>query len=39
MLRIIAEEYRREAVGFEGRAVHGSGVGAEIRGWLKRGGK
>ena len=27
--------YRREAVGFEGRAAHGSGVGAEIRGWRK----
>ncbi len=39
MLLIIAEDYRREAVGFEGRAAHGSGVGAEIRGWLKRGGK
>ena len=35
MLRIIAEDYRREAVGFEGRAAHGSGVGAEIRGWRK----
>ena len=35
MLRIIAENYRREAVGFEGRAAHGSGVGAEIRGWRK----
>ena len=27
---------RREAVGFEGRAAHGSGVGAEIRGWRSR---
>ena len=26
---------RREAVGFEGRAAHGSGVGAEIRDWRK----
>ena len=28
---------RREAVGFEGRAAHGSGVGAEIRGWRRPG--
>ena len=35
ILRITAEDYRREAVGFEGRAAHGSGVGAEIRGWRK----
>ena len=35
MLKIIAEDYRREAIGFEGRAAHGSGVGAEIRGWRK----
>ena len=32
-MRITTEEYRREAVGFEGRAAHGSVVGAEIRGW------
>ena len=36
ILRITAAEYRREAVGFEGRAAHGSGVGAEIRGWRSR---
>ena len=35
-MRITAEDYRREAVGFEGRAAHGSGVGAEIRGWRSR---
>ena len=35
-LRITAKDYRREAVGFEGRAAHGSGVGAEIRGWRSR---
>ena len=28
ILRITTEDYRREAVGFEGRAAHGSGVGA-----------
>ena len=28
--------YRREAGGFEGRAAHGSVVGAEIRGWRSR---
>ena len=28
---------RREAVGFKGRAAHGSGVGAEIRGWRRPG--
>ena len=39
MLWITDSFTRREAVGFEGRAAHGSGVGAEIRGWLKRGGK
>ena len=37
ILRITAEDYRREAVGFEGRAAHGSGVGAEIRGWRRPG--
>ena len=36
ILRITTEDYRREAVGFEGRAAHGSGVGAEIRGWRSR---
>ena len=36
ILRITAKDYRREAVGFEGRAAHGSGVGAEIRGWRSR---
>ena len=36
ILRITAEDYRREAVGFEGRAAHGSVVGAEIRGWRSR---
>ena len=36
-MRITTEEYRREAVGFEGRAAHGSGVGAEIRGWRRPG--
>ena len=29
--------YRREAGGFEGRAAHGSVVGAEIRGWRRPG--
>ena len=28
---------RREAVGFNARAAHGSGVGAEIRGWRRPG--
>ena len=37
ILRITAKDYRREAVGFEGRAAHGSGVGAEIRGWRRPG--
>ena len=37
ILRITDEDYRREAVGFEGRAAHGSGVGAEIRGWRRPG--
>ena len=37
ILRITAEDYRREAVGFEGRAAHGSVVGAEIRGWRRPG--
>ena len=37
ILRITTEDYRREAVGFEGRAAHGSGVGAEIRGWRRPG--
>ena len=32
-----ADDYRREAVGFEGRAAHGSVVGAEIRGWRRPG--
>ena len=32
---IDVEDHRREAVGLEGRAAHGSGVGAEIRGWRK----
>ncbi len=36
-MRITAEDYRREAVGFGGRAAHGSGVGAEIRGWRRPG--
>ena len=36
-MRITAEDYRREAVGFEGRAAHGSVVGAEIRGWRRPG--
>ena len=35
ILRITTEDYRREAVGFEGRAAHGSRVDAEIRGWRK----
>ena len=37
ILRITTEDYRREAVGFEGRAAHGSVVGAEIRGWRRPG--
>ena len=36
ILRITTEDYRSEAGGFEGRAAHGSGVGAEIRGWRSR---
>ena len=36
MLWITGSFKRREAVGFEGRAAHGSGVGAEIRGWRSR---
>ena len=35
MLWITGSFKRREAGGFEGRAAHGSGVGAEIRGWRK----
>ena len=37
MLWITGSFKRREAVGFEGRAAHGSVVGAEIRGWRRPG--
>ena len=37
MLWITGSFKRREAGGFEGRAAHGSGVGAEIRGWRRPG--
>ena len=37
MLWITDSFKRREAGGFEGRAAHGSVVGAEIRGWRRQG--